>query len=87
MFAIEIGYYDRILLAIVSCVVGGGLIGALAPVAIHTGIFGGSLVATFFVYDALFRNPPLPPSDTRIAVAAIIWHAMLFVLVLTVYVS
>ncbi|MDG5760214.1 hypothetical protein QA600_12795 [Natronococcus sp. A-GB1] len=47
------------------------------------GVFYGALVATVFVYNAMFRNPSLPTAQPKRAAAAIVWHAFLFVLALT----
>ncbi|MDG5760166.1 hypothetical protein QA600_12540 [Natronococcus sp. A-GB1] len=69
--------YDWILLAIAIALVGGGLIGALTPVPMEYGLAAAFVLATPFVYDAMFRNPPLPASDFQRAAAAIIWHALL----------
>ncbi len=69
--------YDWILLAIAAALVGGGLVGALTTVPMEYGLAAGFVLATPFVYDAMFRNPPLPASDFQRAAAAIVWHALL----------
>ncbi|WP_225336322.1 hypothetical protein [Halomicrobium urmianum] len=69
-------YYDRILAAIAASLGGGALAGVVTPVQFRTGLFVGSLVATAFVYAALFRNPPLPETSTRVKAAAAVWHAV-----------
>ena len=69
--------YDLILLAIPIVLVAGWLLGALTPVPQQLGITAGVLLATPFVYDAMFGHPPLPESDAGRAAAAIVWHALL----------
>lgn len=70
-------HYDWILLAIPAALVGGWLVGALTTVPIEYGMAAGFALATPFVYDAMFRNPPLPESVIGRASAAIVWHALL----------
>ena len=77
-------YYDRILLGIAGSLLGGVLLAVLTSLALHVGIFAGTVVATVFVYDAMFRNPPLPATDPRVAAAAIVWHAVLGILAIAV---
>ncbi len=69
--------YDWILLAIPVALVSGWLIGALTTVPMEYGMVAGFVLATPFVYDAMFRNPPLPANDVQRATTAIIWHALL----------
>ena len=76
--------YDWILLAMFVVLVGGGLIGALTGIPLEYGLVSGFVVATPFVYDALFRNPPLPSDNVQRATAAVMWHALLVILVLAV---
>lgn len=85
MLAIEFEYYDKILIGITSALLMGVLAGVLTSLAFSTGVLFGALAATPFVYDAMFRNPPLPSSNPEVAVAVIVWHAFLFVLVAAVY--
>ncbi|AGB39889.1 hypothetical protein [Natronococcus occultus] len=77
--------YDTILIGITTSLLGGVVLGLATTIQFHTGVFFGALVATAFVYDAMFRNPPLPTAQPERAAAAIVWHAFLFVLTLTVY--
>ena len=69
-----VNYYDKILVGIAGSLLAGILLGTLTTIAFHTGLFIGTLVATLLVYDAMFRNPPLPTPDPRVAAAAIVWH-------------
>jgi len=62
-------YYDKIIVGIA-----GSLLGILTNIALHTGLFVGTLVATLLVHDTVFRNPPLPATDPRVAAATIVWH-------------
>lgn len=74
--------YDWILLAIAIALGGGLLVGVLTPVPMVYGLATGFVFATPFVYDAIYRNPPLPESDVQRAIAAIVWHVLLFWMVL-----
>lgn len=69
--------YDWILLAIPIALLGGGLIGLLTPVPMEYGLAGGFVLSTPLVYDAMFRNPPLPESQVQRAAVAVVWHALL----------
>ncbi len=69
--------HDWILLAIAAALVGGWLVGALTTVPTEYGLVAGFVIATPFVYDAIFRNPPLPANDVQRATAVIVWHALL----------
>lgn len=69
-------YYDKILVAIAASLCGGMLAGAATPLRFRVGLFAGSLVATAFVYAALFRNPPLPATSTQVKTAAVVWHVV-----------
>ena len=79
-----VDYYDRILVAIAGSVLGGIVLGVTTAMPFRVGLFVGTVVATVFVYDAMFRNPPLPATNPRVATAAIVWHAFLFVTTLIV---
>ena len=72
-------YYERLLVAIAGSVTLGAVVGLSPVVEFSHGVAAGSLVATVFLYEALFRNPPIPRSDGRIVAGAACWH--LFVLV------
>lgn len=69
--------YDRILLAIAVLLAGGWLLGSLTAIPMQAARVASVLAATPFVYDALFRNPPLPAESTHRAAAAIAWLALL----------
>lgn len=69
--------YDRILFAIAILLASGWAVGALTAVPMQTARIVGVLAATPFVYDALFRNPPVPTDPVPRAVAAIVWHVLL----------
>ncbi|MFP8953695.1 hypothetical protein ACLI4Z_12090 [Natrialbaceae archaeon A-arb3/5] len=77
-----LNYYDKILVGIAGSLLGGILLSVVTALAFQTGLFIGTAVATLFVYDAMFRNPPLPASDPRVAAMAILWHAVLLMLAL-----
>jgi len=73
-------YYDRILVAIGVSLGGGVLGGVLTDLDLRVGALAGALVATVFVYDALFRNPPQAGHAPRTKVAAVTWHVFVLVL-------
>lgn len=78
-------YYDKIIVGIAGSLATGVLVGLLTTVALETGIVVGSIVATLFMYDAMIRNPPLPPTDPHVAAPMIVWHAVLFLLAVDVW--
>ncbi|MFC4541400.1 hypothetical protein ACFO5R_05610 [Halosolutus amylolyticus] len=80
-----VDYYDKVIAGIAGSLLGGLLIGVVAPIAVQSGLFLGTLAATLLVYDAVFRNPPVPATDPRVAAAAIVWHAVLFSLAIAVF--
>ncbi|WP_049892944.1 hypothetical protein [Natronococcus jeotgali] len=82
-----VDYYDRVLAGIAASLAGGLALGVATSLQLHTGVFVGALVATAFVYDAMFRNPPLPTAEPERAAAVLVWHAVLFALALAVYVE
>lgn len=70
-------YSDRVLLAI-GLSLGSGVLAGVTPVLrLHVGVLLGSLVATLFVYHALFWHPPRTPPSRGGTAAAIAWHAVL----------
>lgn len=77
-------YYDKILAAIAASLAGGLLVGVTTALRVHTGLFAGALAATAFIYHALFWNPPQPTPSRRATVAAILWHILLALLLLTI---
>ncbi|MCW8172756.1 MULTISPECIES: hypothetical protein [Natrialba] len=80
-----VSYYDKILAGIAVSLVGGILLGTFTAVTLNTGILLGALAASGFVYHAMFENPPLPTSDPRVAATVIVWHAVVFVIALSVF--
>ena len=70
-------YYDWILLVIAVVLVSGFVVGLATTVPMEMAMAGSVLVATPFVYDAIFRNPPIPENDARRAVAAVVWHVLI----------
>lgn len=76
---VDLEYYDKLLLAIAGSLALGAGIGLLTPVALSTGVAGGSILASVFVYDAMFRSPPVPRETVHRAMAAIVWHVFLAV--------
>ena len=77
--------YDWILLAIAIALISGGIVGALTSVPMEYGLMAGFVLATPFVYDAMYRSPPLPRDDFHRATAAIVWHVLLVVSVLAAF--
>lgn len=79
----DIDYYDKILAGIITSLAGGLGLGLVTSISFHVAIIAGAVVATVFVYDAMYRNPPLPPTNIRVQAAAIVWHAVLLTLILS----
>jgi len=79
-----VDYYDAILVAIVGCILGGLALSLVTGIGVQAGVFAGTLVATLFVYDAIFRHPPLPPTEPVLAVPLVVWHAGLAALAVVV---
>lgn len=78
-------YYDKILAAIAASLGGGALAGVITAVSFRVGLVAGALIATLFVYDAMFRNPPRPAPSPRAKAAAVLWHMFLGILLLPTY--
>ena len=72
-----VDYYDWILFAIAAALTAGGIVGIVTGVPMRIALAGSVLVATPFVYDALFRNPPIPADRADRTMAAVAWHAVL----------
>ncbi len=81
----DLDYYDKILLGITGSVLGGVVLGAVSSLSIHVGAFLGALVATLFVYAGAFRNPPLPETQPRVKAAVVVWHVVLLVTALVIF--
>ncbi len=79
---VELEYYDKLLLAIAGSLAAGTAIGLFTAVSLSTGVAGGAIVATIFVYDAMFRSSPVSPTDPETVAAAIVWHAFVIAVVL-----
>ncbi|KPN29487.1 hypothetical protein SY89_00200 [Halolamina pelagica] len=77
---VSLSYYDKVLAAIAASLAGGSLLGAATTYSYRAGLLVGALVATVFVYDAIFRNPPLPDGDARTTYAVVVWHLFLVML-------
>jgi len=77
--------YDRLLGGMLVSLLLGVVVGLLPAVAFHQGMLGGSLLATGFFWQAVFRNPPVPASDRRMAGVAVAWHLGLFAYLVTVW--
>jgi len=75
-----VDYYDGILVAIVGCILGGLAVSLVTEVGVRIGLFGGTLVATLFVYDAVFRHPPVPQTEPTMVVPLVVWHVVVLVL-------
>lgn len=80
-------YYDRVIIGIAGSLAGGFLLSTFTPIGLLTGVFLGSLVATMFMYDAMFRNPPLPRTDPRVAMGALVWHVLIATLFVAVFLN
>lgn len=67
-------YYDKVLVAIASCLSIGAIIGLATPVELHLGIFAGALVASVFILHAVYSRPPTQRSSTETTAAVVGWH-------------
>ncbi|WIV67645.1 hypothetical protein [Natrialbaceae archaeon AArc-T1-2] len=76
------GYYERLLVAMAGSILLGVAASFHPVVELYQGAGTGALVATVFLYEALFRNPPLPPTDPRVAAGTAVWHGCLAIVVL-----
>lgn len=74
---LNVGYYDKILMAIAACLLLGLIAGLITPLEVHVAIFLGSLGATVFVYLGVFSNPPLPRPRREVTTAVVLWHVLL----------
>ncbi|MFD1642556.1 hypothetical protein [Halohasta litorea] len=79
-----VDYYDGILVAIVGCILAGVVVSVLTGIGVQSGLFAGTLVATLFVYDAIIRHPPLPPTEPALVVPLVVWHAGVLLLAVAV---
>lgn len=75
--------YERLLGAIAASLLGGAAASLHPAVTLHYGLAAGGLLATLFLYEALFRNPPVPPTDPHIASVVVFWHVALVWLLLS----
>jgi len=79
-------YYDKVIAGIAGSILGNAARNRDCP-GMTTGLFAGTLVATLLVYDAMFRNPPLPATDPRVAASIVVWHVVLFAAAFAAYVG
>lgn len=76
-------YYDRVLLAIAAVMIAGAALSVHPLVEVHQGLAGGSLVATLFLYEILFRNPPTEPTTSTTAASVAVGVSWLLTLMLS----
>ncbi|AKH97008.1 hypothetical protein HLASF_0509 [Halanaeroarchaeum sulfurireducens] len=76
-------YYDQILLAIAAVMIAGTAVGLHPLVEFHQGLASGSLVATLFLYEILFRNPPTEPTTSTTAASVVVGSSWLLTLMLS----
>jgi hypothetical protein len=67
-----VGYHDKLLIAIGAAIAIGGLASVHPAVAVYEGFGTGSLVATFFLFEVLFRNPPTEPTRSPATPSAVV---------------
>ncbi|QCW03705.1 hypothetical protein [Natrinema pallidum] len=72
-------YYDRLLGGMGASLLLGAAAGLHPAIAVRHGLFGGALLATVFLWEALVRNPPVPTTDPKYAAATVVWHGGLLV--------
>lgn len=82
---ISIGYYDKILAAIVASLGGGALAGVTTAYSFQIGLLAGAVFATIFVYDGMFRHPPRPAPSPQAKATILVWHVFLGTLLISTY--
>ncbi len=80
-----IAYYDAIIMAIIGSILAGVVASVVTSLTFQMGLFGGTLVATVFLYDAMFRNPPIATTSPSVAVSVVGWHVGLVALAVVVF--
>lgn len=55
-------YYGKLLVMVPTAISLGALASIHPAIAIHHGLTIGSLIATGFIFEMLFRNPPIEPT-------------------------
>lgn len=78
-------YYDKILAVIAVSLSGGALVGVITDLRLRVGLLAGALIATLFVYHAMFRNPPRPAPSPQAKAAAIGFHVLLWALLVSAF--
>lgn len=68
-------YYDALLAAIAASLALGLSVGLATSIPLRTAMAGGCLIATVFVFEGVYRNPPVDASSTAARVASITWFA------------
>jgi len=76
-------YYDQILIAVAAVMIAGVAVSIHPLIAVHQGLAGGSLVATLFLYEILFRNPPTEPTTSTTTASVVVGISWLLTLVLS----
>jgi hypothetical protein len=77
-----LNYYDQILIAIAAVMIAGVVASVHPLIEIDQGLAGGSLVATLFLYEILFRNPPTEPTTSATAASVVVGISWLLTLIL-----
>lgn len=55
----KVDYYDALLITVAAALVIGASLSMHSAVAAYQGLGTGSVIATVFMYEILFRNPPM----------------------------
>ena len=76
-------YYDQMLIAIAAVMIAGATVSIHPLIGIYQGLAGGSLVATLFLYEILFRHPPIEPTTSTTAALVIVGIGWLLTLILS----
>jgi hypothetical protein len=82
---VSLGYYDKVLAAIAASLGGGALAGTITDLRLRVGLLAGAVIATVFVYHALFQNPPRPTPSRQAKAAAVVWHAFVGILLMSTF--
>ncbi|ESS03614.1 MAG: hypothetical protein A07HR67_02012 [uncultured archaeon A07HR67] len=77
-------YYDTVLLAIAAVMIAATAVSVHPLIAMYEGLAAGSLVATVFLYEILFRKPPTEPTTSTTAASVVVGIGWLLTLLLFV---
>lgn len=77
-----VDYYDKVVIAIVSLIAAGLSASVHPSIALRQGLAGGTLLTAPFLYEVLFRNPPVESSRSSRMASVIVGTSLLLTTVL-----